>query len=864
MSIATGSLAAQQIAPDRSSYLAGAPMTVRYTTPPDDGSDSRPWIGIFRPGEDARLDWKFVPQKGRGELAFQAPAEVGDFEVRLFLLRDETQFSRAPFATEVTPVRGALGLSKTTFAAGEPVTVSVSLPDNRFYRNPWVGLFRLGLAAEGGAVLADNRLEYKHTDLHSPLTFTAPAWPGRYAFRVFDRDDWFYILDTIEFEVEVRPTPGALALTKKKYVVGEPMTVTVNLPADRYYGNAWVGLFRADEAIAQGGAGLDRERLTWERVGNGGPIKFTAPAWPGLYEFRVFDRDDWFYRLDAVAFEVEVTPVPGALALAKKKYVVGEPLEVTVTLPANRHYGNAWVGLFHADSAEPRGGGGFERNRLSWERVGNGGAIAFKAPAWPGEYEFRVFDRDDWHYRLDAIAFEVEVTPVPGALALTKKKYVVGEPMEVTVTLPPNRYYGNAWVGLFRADSAEPRGGGGFERNRLSWERVGNGGAIAFKAPAWPGEYEFRVFDRDDWHYRLDAIAFSVEVTPAPGALQLAKQQFIVGEPIAVNVTLPPNRFYGNTWIGLFRADATEPRGGSGIERNRITWERVGDGKDIAFKAPPWPGRYEFRVFDRDNMYYFLDAAGFDVVVTPAATLRPEKRHYAPGEEIRLLVDVPANRHLGSAWVGLYTTGHAVRGGATTGESRVTYWNVNSENPRLAFPAPQRAGPYELRFYDRSSEEYVLAIAPITVGSPLPGDAGRIVRLTPMPGAGSSSRANANTPDGAGLPIERPVVPGRGEARDPRNDGTTPDNPASDSTRDPAGVPTLRFLATSEGGFAPLSALGAGRTFLVEATFAEAPTEDTFPVDLTDDQGARQTVLVHRTDDPKVFRSGVVSIGGSN
>jgi hypothetical protein len=758
---AAGSLAAQEVAPDRSTYLVGAPMIVRYTTPTDDGNDSRPWIGLFRPGEHTRLDWKYVPQKGRGELAFTAPGDVGDFEVRLFLVRDEKQFSRAPFATEVTPVRGALGLSKTSFAAGASVTVSVTLPQNRHYRNPWVGLFRLGLAAEGGAVLADNRLEYKHTDLHSPLTFTAPAWPGRYAFRVFDRDDWFYILDAIEFEVEVRPAPGALTLAKKKYVVGEPMTVTVNLPADRYYSNAWVGLFRADEAVAQGGAGFDRERLTWHRAGNGGPIEFTAPAWPGLYEFRVFDRDDWFYRLDAVAFEVEVTPVPGALALPRTKYVVGES-------------------------------------------------------------------------------------------------------MEVTVKLPPNRYYGNAWVGLFRADSAEPRGGGGFERNRLHWERVGDGGAIAFQAPAWPGEYEFRVFDRDDWHYRLDAIAFSVEVTPTPDALQLPKQQFIVGEPIAINVTLPPNRHYGNAWVGLFRADAAEPRGGSGIERNRITWERVGDGKNIAFRAPAWPGRYEFRVFDRDSMYYLLDAAAFDVVVTPAATLRPEKRHYAPGEEIRLLIDVPPNRHLGSAWVGLYTTGHAVRGGATVGESRVNYWRVNADNPRLAFPAPQRPGPYELRFYDRDQEQYVLAIAPITVGSALPGDSGRIVRLTPMPGVASSSRTEPNASDGDGLPTEPPVVPGRGEARNVRDNSEPPEVSPADETRDPSKAPTLRFLATSDDGFAPLRALGAGRSFLVEATFSEAPIEDTFPVNLTDDQGVRQTVLVYRTDDPKVFRSGVISIGGSN
>lgn len=743
-------------------YLVGAPMVVRYTTPTDDGPDSRPWIGIFRPGEDTRLEWKFVPQKGRGELTFTAPGEVGDFEARLFLLPDETRFSRAAFSTEVTPVRGALRLARTKFAAGEAIEVTATLPDGRYYSYPWVGLFRVGSVAEGGAVLADQRMEWKRTDRSSPIGFTAPAWPGRYAFRVFDRDNWFYILDTIEFDVEVAPVPGALSLPKKRYSAGEPMEVTVQLPPNRYYSNAWVGLFQADEAIPEGGAGL-------------------------------------------------------------------------------------------------------ERNRLEWKRVGEGGAIPFIAPAWPGTYEFRVFDRDEWNYRLDAIGFEVEVLPVPGALTLAKKTFVAGEPMQVTVQLPPNRYYSNAWVGLFRADEAERRGGSGFERNRLEWKRVNEGGPVDFVAPAWPGDYEFRVFDRDSWHYRLDTIAFKVEVTPVPGALRMTKRQFVVGEPVTVNVTLPPNRYYSSPWVGLYRADELEARGDSGLERNRLDWKRVGEGGDVTFTTPAWPGPYEFRVFDRDQNMYRLDAIGFEAVVSPAPTLRPEKNHYAPGEEIRLLVDIPPNRYISSSWVGLYTTGHAVRGGATVGESRVNYWRVNADNPRLAFPAPQRPGRYELRFYDRDLEQYVLAIAPITVGSPLPGETGRIARLTPLPGGASGSRTATDTPDGDGLPTERPVVPGRDAARDLRDTPPASDRaPATDATQDPARAPTLRFLATSEGGFAPLQSLGAGREFLVEATFAEAPAEDTFPVALDDDQGARRTILVYRTDDPKVFRSGVISIGGGN
>jgi hypothetical protein len=73
---------AQRLQADKPVYLVGSPMRITYEAPQHDTVAS-PVVGIFRSGDNARLDYKGVPAKGRGQLEFTAPADLGRYEVRL-------------------------------------------------------------------------------------------------------------------------------------------------------------------------------------------------------------------------------------------------------------------------------------------------------------------------------------------------------------------------------------------------------------------------------------------------------------------------------------------------------------------------------------------------------------------------------------------------------------------------------------------------------------------------------------------------------------------------------------------------------------------------------------------------------------
>src|SRR5690606_7768975 len=175
----------------------------------------------------------------------------------------------------------------------------------------------------GGAAIADRRIAWHRVKDGDIATFTAPSLPGEYEVRLYDRDEARYILDQRKIAVYVDPTPGALSLSKRTFVVGEAITLSVDLPEGRYLSYPWVGLFDPSREVS-GGAERARVRLAWERVSRDGTITFQAPNVPGHYEFRLYDRDGDGFVLDTITFDVVAPPVPGALSIEKDTYVVGE------------------------------------------------------------------------------------------------------------------------------------------------------------------------------------------------------------------------------------------------------------------------------------------------------------------------------------------------------------------------------------------------------------------------------------------------------------------------------------------------------------------------------------------------------------
>ena len=758
---------------------------------------------------------------------------------------------------------------------------------NRFYGNGWVGLFKKGKNHPGGSSEADVRLSWQR--LPQPgktLTFNAPGDPGTYEFRMFERDAWWHMLDRTEITVVAPPTPGVMKLAKQIFKVGEKIDLGVALKPGRYYANAWIGMFRP-VPDAPGGAKTRSDRLTWQRVNlNTKNLTFTAPATPGRYEFQLFDRDARFYRLDTLSFEVVVPPTPKVMSLAKDTFLIGEKIPLAVKLEPGRHYGNAWIGLYKSEREAP-GGAKVERHRITYQRARlNTKTLTFTAPASPGDYEFILFDRDAGFYKLDRLAFKVEVTPTPGVMTMSKKSFVIGEPVTVDVKLKPGRYYGNAWIGLFtRPDDAA--GGAGVEHHRLSYQRARlNTKSLKFNGPSTPGKYSFRLYDRDAHYFLLDTIDFDVTVPPTPDVLSLNKTDYVTGESIRLGVALKPGRYYGNTWIGLFKK-ATESDAGARIAGHRITYQRARlNTKELNWKAPGEPGRYDFRLYDRDAGHYEIASTSFEVRSTPqSGLLSVQKSRYRAGELVRVKVRMPENRTLGHSYVELARSGHSVTGGALAGEHRIRTFRVGKNVPALAFQAPTAPGPYELRFYDRGANLYILDIKTFSVqASPPDGIQRRPVRFTPMPGQRSAALSPAAT-EGGGTGRDRSGgrsgseddgIPGRPV----RPDGTPTDQPDTGDSSGTGGAdgddrsgdneqasrPQLKFLAVGSNGLADIKSIKRGQPFIIEAKYAKAPDKATVTARLSFGKGGNQAIVLHRADDNGVYRSGVIRLpsGGRN
>src|SRR5690606_4521523 len=239
-------------------------------------------------------------------------------------------------------------------------------------------------------------------------------------------------------------------------------------------------------------------------------------------------------------------------------------------------------------------------------------------------------------------------------------------------------------------------------------------------------------------------------------------------ETISLHASLPPGRYYNYPWVGLYSLEGTA-QGGAGITESLLAWDRVPQDGAMQFGAPIHPGRYEFRLYDRDSYGYLLDRVLFHVVATPVSTLRVERQRYRPGELVRVRVRIPEGRYAHHPWVGLVQTAYVAPGGALAGERLLRSFAITSDTRRLALEAPREPGHYELRLHDRDGNYFILATASFEVYDPAAPHLPRQPRpLTPFPG----------TPAGDGLPL--PVPSSDAEPRNEQPGG--PSTPAPGST----------------------------------------------------------------------------------
>lgn len=520
--------------------------------------------------------------------------------------------------------------------------------------------------------------------------------------------------------------PGfKLALDAGEYVIGAPVKLAVAVPA-----SAKPDFF--DLYVVENGAEPRYlQRLYKDAAAKGQQLALTAPAHPGDHEFQL-RHDKTIYA--SAAFTAQATRTPGAIRLPKATFQAGESFEMVIKLPEGRYYDSPRWGLWSAGERVP-GGAVVAPYWHSWVYVDKG-THTVTAPSQPGKYQIRLFDRNAGHYEIDSVAFNVIVEKAPGAIKLSKPVYRAGEKMTISITFPKNRCYDSPRLAVNTIPQAAP-GGAEIAPTNLHWVYVGDK-PIEITAPSMPGTYGVALYDRNSSSYQIDATEFSVVVEPAPGAIQIERNRYVVGAPIPVKINLPPDRYYDSPAIWLFAVASEVPGGAIAGERD-LQKQYVNTKEGNIFTAPETPGRYELRLHDRNNRYYILDRASFEVGVTEVkSVIAVNKPQAAPGEKLTFTINPPAGRYYSSPVVHLMRRGYEVRGGATVTERFFEKWYFDPSDKKthvVTFDAPAEAGGYELRVLDRNAHYYILGAVPFEVVSP------RLVNLalgeareTPLPG----------------------------------------------------------------------------------------------------------------------------------
>lgn len=859
-------------------FPIGVEIDIAVTLPELEG---RPTFELgFAPRGSARFEGRErVHEPGRTVTRVRLPDDPGPWDVVLRPAGGDP-VRILPIELFFRPVPGALSVSANRVSAGEAVTVSATIPDGVWRDSPWVGLFSTGQNASGGASIADERLRWEWLPRDgAPLSIRMPPWKGTYEIRLFDRSGGAYVLDAARVEVIEDPAPGIMSLNQDLYEIGAPVTVTVKLDKDRFFDAPWVGLFDLAQDTP-GGAPIREVRLGWEWLDRKTmQVTFTAPAHPGEYELRVAPSGgEWRRILDRVRFRTQVTPQPGALGVAQTDFVVGQTMTVPVALRPGHFNGGAWVGLFDLHDEPAPGQARRTVVRQGWEWVPRGGEpVTFRAPAWPGRYELRLYDRSGAYYLIDRHEFTVTAPPTPGAIQVAQSRVMIGQPIGVTVTLDPDRYYSSPYLALKRIRDPSVPGGAETTDENVGWSRFRSGERVELNAVDWPGDYEIRLYDRDNAGFVLDTVAVQVVAPPAPEAVALDRETYAPGQPMAISVTLPEGRYFNGGHLSITNQPGEERADLAQWDAYQMGWARVSrEATEYTLNAPLVQGNYDLTLYDRDHHSTVLAQVPFRVEVPPRDLLRVQRRDYRIGEVIRLQTRWPEGLALFAPGVALYRSGGVLPGGGVAVEQPITSRRVQQGENTMELPALDRPGRYELRFYDREDRFYILDIEEFTVTDPsLPSPRlDQPLRLTPMPGEGREAalpplvtptppgttpadapgderRAEGDQPEGTDTPAN-PETPEAGEGDD------TGDSPAADD-QDQAKLVSLQVMVQGSNGLEPASRLEPGQSFVLRARYSADPKAESLSASV-DLGGGAVSVPLYPDGSGTGYASGVMRV----
>ncbi len=208
----------------------------------------------------------------------------------LFLVACSTQ-PAAPVVKEDTTPKNTITLSKTKVSSNEDV--SLTYATSGLTDKAWIGVIPSSTVHGNEATNDQYDVAYKYLSGSSAgtMTFTAPAQPGSYDFRLSDAGkELTSATFTVEAAAGADTKPG-ITLEKTTYAPGEAIKGEFKAPStlDK---NAWIGVIPS--ATTHGSeAENDKYDVSYQYM-NGqiqGKIEMNAPTTAGSYDLRMNEGD---------------------------------------------------------------------------------------------------------------------------------------------------------------------------------------------------------------------------------------------------------------------------------------------------------------------------------------------------------------------------------------------------------------------------------------------------------------------------------------------------------------------------------------------------------------------------------------------
>jgi hypothetical protein len=348
------------VSTDRTSYAAGATITVTYSGLPGNPQD---WIAIAPAGSPmtSYVAYAFTNGQQGGTVTFTAPA-AGTYVARAFPNNTFVLFAES--AAFGVP---GVSIDRTSYTPGQTITVTYAgLPGNL---QDWIAI-----APAGAAPMSYVAYAFTNGQQSGTATFTAPA-AGTYVARAFPNNTFTLLAESASFSVTSVTTDRA------SYAPGSTITVTYSgLPGNL---QDWIAIAPA------GSATTSYVAYFFTNGQQSGTATFTAPA-AGSYVVRAFPNNTFAVLVESAPFSVT------GVTTDRASYAPGQTITVTYGgLPGNL---KDWIAI------APAGSPTTSYVAYVFTNGQQSGTATFVAPA-PGSYVARAMPNNTFTLLAESAPF---------------------------------------------------------------------------------------------------------------------------------------------------------------------------------------------------------------------------------------------------------------------------------------------------------------------------------------------------------------------------------------------------------------------------------------------------------------------------